>query len=116
MSSIDLDYFETLFAYKSLTDENYLSSVIDYAKPDYFKNKDIKAIFKCIAVFYEKRGTVPTVTELKPYLVDDALKKSFKSVINSFQGIDKNFNKDELYENTETFLKERGVYNTVIER
>ena len=115
MSSIDLDYFETLFAYKSLTDENYLSSVIDYAKPDYFKNKDIKAIFKCIAVFYEKRGTVPTVTELKPYLVDDALKKSFKSVINSFQGIDKNFNKDELYENTETFLKERGVYNTVIE-
>ena len=115
MNQIDLDYFETLIAYKSLTDETYLASIIDYAKPEYFKNKDIKAIFKCVSIFYEKRGTSPTITELKPYLTDDTLKKSFRNVIESFNGIDKNLNKDELYENTETFLKERGVYGTLME-
>ena len=113
MNRIDLDYFETIFAYKSLTDETYLASVIDYAKPEYFKNKDIKAVFRCIALFYEKRGAAPTITELRPYLTDDSLRNSLKNVINSFTGIDKNFNRDELYDNTETFLKERGVFNTL---
>ena len=52
MSKLDLDYFETLIAYKSLTDETYLASIIDYIKPIYFKNKDNrrggKLYFICI--------------------------------------------------------------------
>jgi len=115
MAKLDLDYFEVLIAYKSLTDDTYLASIIDYVKPIYFKNKDIQAIFKIIREFYEKRSTKPTITEIKSYLTTDELKTSLKNVVSLFNGIDKNFNIDELTSNTETFLKEKAVYHTMLD-
>jgi replicative DNA helicase len=115
MSKLDLDYFETLIAYKSLTDETYLASIIDYIKPIYFKNKDIKVIFGIISDFYEKRNTKPTVTEIKSYLITEELKTSLKNVVQLFNNIEKNLNPDELATNTETFLKEKAVYHTMME-
>jgi len=55
MAKLDLDYFETIIAYKSLTDETYLASIIDYIKPLYFKNKDIKAIFTIIRLLRKEK-------------------------------------------------------------
>ena len=115
MAKLDLDYFETVIAYKSLTDDTYLASIVDYVKPLYFKNKDIKAIFTIIRDFYEKRNTKPTITEIKSYLTTDELKTSLKSVVNLFTGIDKNLNNDELSTNTEIFLKEKAVYHTMMD-
>lgn len=115
MSKLDLDYFETVIAFKSLTDDIYLSSILDNIKPLYFKNKDIKAVFEIILDFYNKRNTKPTLTEIKAYLVTDELKTSFKNVVNQFNGIDKNLNNDELISNTEKFLKEKAVYHTMME-
>jgi len=115
MGKLDLDYFETVIAYKSLTDETYLASVVDYIKPIYFKNNDIKAIFQIISDFYEKRSTKPTITEIKSYLVTDELKTSLKNVVSLFAGIDKNLNNDELSTNTEVFLKEKAVYHTMMD-
>ena len=115
MSKLDLDYFETLIAYKSLTDETYLASIIDYIKPIYFKNKDIKVIFGIISDFYEKRSTKPTVTEIKSYLITEELKTSLKNVVQLFNNIEKNLNPDELATNTETFLKEKAVYHNMME-
>jgi replicative DNA helicase len=115
MQKLDLDFFEIIIAYKSLTDENYLGSVVDFVKPVYFKNKDIKNVFTIIRDFYEKRGTKPTVTEIKTYLVTDELKNSLKNVVAMFNGIEKNFNDDELQSNTETFLKEKAVYHTMMD-
>lgn len=115
MQKLDLDFFESVIMYKSLTDETYLASIIDYVKPIYFKNNDIKNIFTIIKDFHQKRGTKPTPTEIKTYLTTEELKTSFKNVINSFNGFDKNFNSDELNTNTETFLKEKAVYHTMLE-
>jgi replicative DNA helicase len=115
MSKLDLDYFETVITYKSLTDETYLASIIDSIKPTYFKNKDIKPVFEIISDFYSKRNTSPTLTEIKAYLTTQELKDSFKNVVSLFNGIDKNFNIDELTANTETFLKEKAVYHTMME-
>ena len=115
MQKLDLDYFEIIIAYKSLTDEIYLASIIDYIKPIYFKNKDVKNVFTIIKDFYEKRGTRPTITEIKSYLTTDELKESLKAVVTLFTGIDKNLNKDELTENTEKFLKEKAVYHTMMD-
>lgn len=115
MSKLDLDYFETIVAYKSLTDETYLASIIDNIKPSYFKNKDIKEIFQIIVNFYNNRNTKPTLTEIKAYLVTDDLKTSFKNVVSLFNGVDKNFNNEELFSNTEKFLKEKAVYYTMME-
>lgn len=112
---LDLDYFENIVLYKSLTDEKYLGSIADFLKSSYFKDKNIKSIISLIRDFYIKNGTVPTLTEVKAYLNTDKLKESFKEAISKFKDIDKNFNEDELYKNTERFLKEKAVYTTMLD-
>ena len=115
MEKIDLDYFEKILVYKSLTDEKYLTDIIGHLDPTIIASKDIKVIFTIIKDFYTKRGTVPTVTELNTYLVNDEIKQSFKTVVASFANIDKSFNTDELMHNTERYLKERAIYHTMMD-
>jgi replicative DNA helicase len=114
VSRLDLDYFENVIVYKSLTDSTYLSSIVDFVKPEYFKTKNIASIFKIISEFHNKRQKLPTITEIKSYLTTDDLRESFKDVVQSFTLLDKHLDKDELYENTERFLKEKAVYHTML--
>lgn len=115
MSKLDLDYFEKILCYRSLFDSTYLAAIADHVKPKFFKDKNISKIFTIILEFYEKRNKVPTLTEVKSYLVNDDLKDSFKDLVSSLKEIDKNIDKDELYENTELFLKEKSVYTTMLD-
>ena len=112
---IDYDQLEKVIFFNCLLDSGYLGSVSEYVVPSIFKNKDIKAVIGILTNFYKERGTTPTITEIKVYLSDEDLKKSFKTVLESVRDIDKNFNKDELYANTQTFLKERHVFNALLE-
>lgn len=114
-STLDADYYESVMAYNMLLDESYLANIIDHLDEKYFNNKDISAIVRIVIDFYNKRSTPPTLTEIKGYLIDEALKKNYRNVIKLFENFDKKFNKDELYENTERFLKERAVYSTLLE-
>ena len=114
MGKLDLDYFENILIYKSLTDSGYLASIADFVKPEYFKDKAIASIFDIIKDFTEKRNKLPTTTEIKSYLVSDEQKESFKGLVKSFNDIDKNLDKEELYDNTERFLKEKAVYHTML--
>lgn len=115
MPKLDHDFFETVIAYKAITDEAYLASITDYIKPVYFKDKDIKSFFTIVKDFFNQRGTVPTMTEVKAHLVTDELKTSFKTVVKKFSDFDKKFNEAELFENTETFLKEKAVFHTMMD-
>jgi replicative DNA helicase len=115
MAKIDHDYFENVLVYKALTDETYLASIVDHVKPIYFKDKDIKPIFEIIKDFFNRRNSCPTTTEIKAQLVTKELKDAFKRTVEKFKDIDKNMNSDELYQNTETFLKEKAVYHTMLE-
>jgi replicative DNA helicase len=115
MERLDLDFFENVIMYRSLTDTSYLTSIVDFLKPEYFKNNGISSIFEIIKNFYDKRQELPTNTEIKSYLINDSMKRSFKDLVVSFKSLDKNINNDELYENTERFLKERAIYHTMLE-
>lgn len=115
MSSLNLDYFEKILCYRSLFDTTYLSSIIDHINPKFFKDKNIGKVFTIICTFYNKRNKLPTLTEVKSYLTTDELKQSFRDLVHSLQDIDKNIDRDELYENTERFLKEKAVYSTMLE-
>jgi len=115
MGKLDLDFFETVMVYKCLSDETYLASIVDILELRYFKNKNNRDVFNIIKDFYAKRGTKPTLTEIKSYLNTDELKTSCKTVVNSFIDLDKKFNNDELYTNTEIFLKEKAVYHTMMD-
>lgn len=115
MSKLNLDFFEKVLCYKALFDSTYLASIVDYVKPQFFKDKNIGMVFNIITTFYEKRNKLPTLTEVKSYLDTEDLKSSFKELINSLKDIDKNIDKDELYDNTERFLKEKAVYLTMLD-
>lgn len=112
---LDLDWMEKVIAYKSITDEEYLATVIDYVKPDYFSDVNLKLIFEIVCSFYEKRKALPSTTEIKSYLATDQDKQKFKNAINSISNIDKALNREELYENTERFLKEKGIYEAMMD-
>lgn len=112
---IDWNFYENVIVYNALTNREYLASVIDQAEPHYFNNKDIQRVFGVVRSFFEKRNEPPTLTEVKSYLVDEKDKMSFKNVVKSFKDLGKKYNREELYENTEQFLKERAVYTTMME-
>lgn len=113
--NLDLDFYETVVIYNCLMDSVYLAGIVDYLDVRFFKNKDIKNIISIIVNFFKSKGTVPSTTEIKAYLTTDEIKESFKKVVASFVDLDKKFNKQELVENTELFLKEKAVFNTLLD-
>lgn len=111
---LNLDFYEQVLIYKSLTNEQYLGLIIDHIKPEYFNDKNIKTIFQIIKNFYTKNQSLPNPTEIKSYLINDELKERFKNVVKNFPNIDKEFNNKELLSSTERFIKERSIYNTML--
>jgi len=115
-AKLDLDFYEKVILYNCIFDNGYLASVIDYIKDDLFSDKDIKSVVGIIKDFYIKRGEVPSLNEIKTYLSDSNLKESYKNALIKMKVFDgTKFNRDELYENTETFLKQKLVFNTLLE-
>lgn len=112
---IDWDFYEYIIIYNLLTDETYLASVIEHINKKYFTNKEIGTVIDVLSSFYTEHQQIPSTTELKAYLVDDKQKQDFKTVVSTFDELDRVYNKDELYNNTETFLRERAVYNTLLD-
>lgn len=112
---LDYDYFEKIIAYKAITDPVYLTSIADYVKPEYFEDKNIAFYFKVVNEFYDTRNKLPTFTEIKTYLTNEPLRKGFKKLVESFRELDSLIDTDELYFNTERFLRERSTLQTMIE-
>ena len=79
--TLDLNYFEKVVVYKSLTDERYLASVIDHVEPRFFNDESFKKVFSIITAFFRKRFTVPTKTEILSFCSSPELKEDFKSTI-----------------------------------
>ena len=111
---LNLDEYENIIIYKALTSEKYLTSIIDHINPSFIKDKNIANIFKIITAFYESRHSVPTITEIKTYLTTTENIESFKTVVRNFSNIDKNLNEEELIHNTERYIKEKAIYNTML--
>lgn len=112
---LDLNYFENILVYQSLTNTSYLADIIEYIKLDYFNNNDIRVVFKVIKEYYKQYHKAPNAGELVQYLVSDEQKESFKKVIQTSKTLDKNISYDEIIINTERFLGERAVYTTMMD-
>jgi replicative DNA helicase len=113
-NKIDLDYFEQVLLLNALTDREYLSSIISYLDPSLFNNKSVGIIVKRVAEFFNQHGTVPTLTEVKARIVSEEDRKCLTEVKTQLAQLDSNYNKEELLQNTEKFLKERFVYKTIL--
>ena len=111
---LNLDLFEKMVIYNALVDPIYLESIIEHARPSYFKNKDIKTVFEVLIQYYSSYNKVPNTTELKVHLIEQEKQQALKNVVHSFSDMDKTYDRDVLLKNTEKFLKEKAVLNTVI--
>ena len=112
--ALDTSLFEKVIIYNALMDPLYLESIVHHAKPSYFENTNIRSVFESLNDFYQVHGKVPNVTELKVHLTDPDKRNALKQVALGFADIDKSYDKDVLLTNTERFLKEKAVYNTVL--
>lgn len=112
---LDLNYFENLLVYQSLTNTSYLADIIEYVKLNYFNNNDIRIVFKVIKDYYNQYHKAPNASEIAQYLVSDEQKEAFKHVVQTSKTLDKNISYDEIIVNTERFLGERAVYTTMMD-
>lgn len=112
---LDLNYFENILVYQSLTNTSYLADIIEYVKLNYFNNNDIRTIFKVIKDYYNQYHKAPNASEIAQYLVSDEQKEAFKHIIQTSKTLDKNISYDEIIVNTERFLGERAVYTTMMD-
>jgi replicative DNA helicase len=110
--SLDHDEYEKIIMYNSIMDVSYLEMIIEYIKPSFFKDKDIKTVFTVVNSYYQEFQKSPNVTEIKAHLVSEEDKQSLKKVILSFNNIDKEYDKEVLIKNTERWLREKAILNT----
>lgn len=115
MIGIDDQLFEHVLIHNCLTDERYLASVIDYLKPEHLKDTSIKRTYMLISDFYNEHGDLPSATEIKTRCDTDDLRKAVRTTVGYIKNLDNNYNKDELFNNTEQFIKERAVYTTLMD-
>ena len=113
-TKLDLDFFESILLYNALGDSEYLSSVISYIDSSFFNDKSIGRVVGSISQFFNERGTIPSLTEIKARLTSEEDKKALANVKAKLATLQGPFNKDELISNTEKFLKERFIYKTIL--
>jgi replicative DNA helicase len=115
MSKLNLDEFESVFIYKCLSDAQYLSLISSIVKDEYFSCKSRKIIFNKVKDFYNKRSVLPNLVELKSQLTSPEELASFKKVLTEVKDYNSlAFNEKELIDNTERFLKERALHETLM--
>ena len=111
---IDLDFFENILLYNALTNKEYLSSIINYVDPSFFKNLSVGKLVARLAEFFNERGALPSLAEFKARLTSDNDKKALADVKPILAQLEGPFNKEELIQNTERFFKERYIYKTIL--
>lgn len=111
---LDFSVFEKIVIYNCLLDPVYLESIIDHVKSSYFSDKNIRTVFECLQQFYLTYNKIPNITEFKAHLLEPEKKQALKAVALEFSKLDKTYDKEILLKNTERFLKEKAVLNTVI--
>ena len=114
MSKLDLDFYEQVIIYNILTNETYLASIVDNLAAKYFNNISIRSVIDIIKDFHTTRDAIPTLTEIKAYLTTEEAKDNFRNVVDMIKNFDQRFNDEELYDNTERFLKEKAVMTTLM--
>lgn len=112
--TLDLDFYENIILLNALTSQDYLATIIEHLNVELFNDKNIKNVFKAVISFFQERGSVPTATEIKSRLISDTERQSFSDVLVKLKQLDKKFEKQELINNTERFLRERSLQRAII--
>lgn len=112
---LNTGYFESIIGHQALTNEYYTSIIVDHINLVHFKDPGVRLILGIVKDFFLKRSALPKASEIKAYLHTEQDKKLFKETLLSFRSLDSKYNIEELVENTEEFIKERGLLEAIKE-
>ena len=74
-----------------MTDDRYLASVVDYLKPEFIKDNNIKQTYTLVSEFYNEYSEIPTATEIKTRCDTDGLRQAVRNTVNYIKNLDKIF-------------------------
>lgn len=114
MNSVDTATLEKLILYQSIRNPYYMGSIIEHIKTDYFEDRDVKNIVNVIKKYYDKTNKYPNLTEIKLFLNNINLRKSFKNIRNEFKELDHDVDIELLIAQTEQFFRQKAVINTML--
>ena len=102
-----------------LTNEEYARKVMPHMKMDYFSDRTERTVFEEIQKFVERYNALPTMDTLeieidtRRDLNEDDIKRVL-TVVKELS-VDNDVNSDWLVETTEKFIKDKAVYNAIVE-
>jgi replicative DNA helicase len=113
---LNYNYLEYIICYSSLTRSEYLSSILDFYKPEFFQNEDVRCIMNIIVDFFQRRNVQPTLSEIKTFLTSKKDEENFIKFLTFVKNekLNETINIDELFTNTEIFFRERAVYQALL--
>jgi len=112
MNSIELTILTNL-----IHNEEYLRKVVPFLSKDYFHSNDQKEVFELISGFVKKYNKSPTLESLEISLQDLTLPENlFKDCSDLIKNLkqDTTENIEWLTERTESFCKDKAVYNAIL--
>jgi len=102
-----------------VSNEEYTRKVLPFLKGDYFSDRSEKIVFEEITKFVEKYNKIPTKTSLEIEVQNrkDLNEADFKNVISLVKSLqnDENVSFPWLVDTTESFCKDKAIYNAIVE-
>ena len=111
---------EELILNQLMENESYTRQVLPFLKDEYFQERTDRAIFSHIRDFLTKYNNPPTKEAVIISLDNDnsLVQDEYDTCVeklNSFSGTDVEQDQDWLIDQTETFCKDKAVYNAIME-
>ena len=102
-----------------LSNEEYARKVMPHMKMDYFSDRTERTVFEEIQKFVERYNALPTkdTLEIEIDTRRDLNEDDIKRVLTVVKelSVDNDVNSDWLVETTEKFIKDKAVYNAIVE-
>jgi replicative DNA helicase len=98
-------------------DEEYMRKVIPFLKSDYFVDNTEKIVFSKVFSFIQEYNSLPNKDVLVISCQNDKTltEETYKDTVELIQELDpSDHNRDWLYNETETFCKDKAIYNAIL--
>lgn len=98
-------------------DEEYMRKVIPFLKADYFVDNTEKTVFNKVFSFIQEYNSLPNKDVLVISCQNDKTlnEDAYKDTVELIQELDPSeHNRDWLYNETETFCKDKAIYNAIL--
>ena len=114
---INEELIEKLILKRAITDKRWLDNFSKIYDRRWFSNKTIQHLMSCAVKFYIHKNEMPTRATLVALAQNNGkfTPEQINESLNSLQGQELNMNNDFVDENIENFIKDRGLYYSIIQ-